>query len=139
MDPRLRTVHTIKEKPQLRPHERAYRDHSFRVWSTDSRQLSKPPRDLICTVTNMYFNWLRLQVLTAASMKKNVYWDVAPCSLVETDRSFRCAYSLHPSSHWLSCCLSSPQSVPSPTGPAKVLPYPALSYNLTHSTKTINR
>jgi hypothetical protein len=33
-------------------------------------------------------------VLTAASMKMAVFWDVAPCSLVEIDRRFRGAYSL---------------------------------------------
>jgi hypothetical protein len=28
-------------------------------------------------------------------MKTNVFWDVAPCSLVESDRCFRGAYCLH--------------------------------------------
>jgi hypothetical protein len=28
-------------------------------------------------------------------LKMTVYWDVAPCSLVETGRSFRCIYCLH--------------------------------------------
>jgi hypothetical protein len=28
-------------------------------------------------------------------MKMTVFWDVAPCSLVETDRGFRDAYCLH--------------------------------------------
>jgi hypothetical protein len=36
-----------------------------------------------------------LQVLTAASMKFRVFWDVAPCSHVEVDRRFRGAYCLH--------------------------------------------
>jgi hypothetical protein len=31
----------------------------------------------------------------AASMKMHVFWNVAPCSLVETDRRFRCVYCLH--------------------------------------------
>jgi hypothetical protein len=35
------------------------------------------------------------QVLTATNMKMIVIWDVAPCSLVETDRRFRGAYGLH--------------------------------------------
>jgi hypothetical protein len=49
-------------------------------------------------------NWLqtatllvivRFQVLTAASMKMTVFWDVAPCSLVEIYRRFRGAYCLY--------------------------------------------
>jgi hypothetical protein len=32
---------------------------------------------------------VRFQVLTAASMKVTVSWDVAPCSLAEIDRRFR--------------------------------------------------
>jgi hypothetical protein len=36
----------------------------------------------------------RYQVLTAASMKFRVFWDVAPCSHVEVDRRFRGAYCL---------------------------------------------
>jgi hypothetical protein len=31
---------------------------------------------------------MRVEVLKAASMKMTVFWDVAPCSLVETDRCF---------------------------------------------------
>jgi hypothetical protein len=38
---------------------------------------------------------VRFQVFTAASMKMTVFWDVAPCSLVEVYRRFTCAYSLH--------------------------------------------
>jgi hypothetical protein len=34
-------------------------------------------------------------VLTAASMKMTIFWDAAPCSLVETDRRFRGAHCLH--------------------------------------------
>jgi hypothetical protein len=37
---------------------------------------------------------VRLQILTAVSMKFTVFWDVAPCSHVEVDR-FRGAYCLH--------------------------------------------
>jgi hypothetical protein len=36
-----------------------------------------------------------IQVLTAASMKFRVFWDVGPCSQVDVDRSFRGAYCLH--------------------------------------------
>jgi hypothetical protein len=35
------------------------------------------------------------QVLTAVSMKMTVFWDAAPCSLVEIDRRFRGTYCLH--------------------------------------------
>jgi hypothetical protein len=37
---------------------------------------------------------MRFQVLTAASMKVADFWDVAPCSLVETDCHVRGAYCL---------------------------------------------
>jgi hypothetical protein len=35
---------------------------------------------------------VRFQVLTAVSMKMTVFWDVAPCSLVEVYLRFRGAY-----------------------------------------------
>jgi hypothetical protein len=35
-----------------------------------------------------------LQVLTLASMKMSVFWDVSPCSLIKIDRRFRDDYSL---------------------------------------------
>jgi hypothetical protein len=38
--------------------------------------------------------YVMLQVLTAANMNMTVFWDVAPCCLVEIDRSFRGAYCL---------------------------------------------
>jgi hypothetical protein len=38
---------------------------------------------------------MRYQVLTAASMKMTVFWDIAPCRLAEIDRHFRGAYCLH--------------------------------------------
>jgi hypothetical protein len=38
---------------------------------------------------------VRLQVLTASSMKITAFWDVAPCSLVRVDRRFGGAYCLH--------------------------------------------
>jgi len=40
-------------------------------------------------------NNMRFQVLTAASMKFRVFWDVAPCRHVEVDRRFREAYCFH--------------------------------------------
>jgi hypothetical protein len=39
---------------------------------------------------------VRFQVLTAASMKIRVFWDIPPCSLVGLDRRFRGAYFPHP-------------------------------------------
>jgi hypothetical protein len=41
---------------------------------------------------------MRFQVLTAASMKMEAFWDIAPCSLVGVDPRFRDAYCLrhHP-------------------------------------------
>jgi hypothetical protein len=38
---------------------------------------------------------VRFQVLTAANMKMTVFWDVAPCSLVEVYRRFRGTYCLN--------------------------------------------
>jgi hypothetical protein len=38
---------------------------------------------------------VRFELLTASSMKMAVSWDVAPCSLIETGRSFRGAHCLH--------------------------------------------
>jgi hypothetical protein len=37
---------------------------------------------------------MRFQVLTATNIKMAVFWDDAPCGLVETDRRFRTAYCL---------------------------------------------
>jgi hypothetical protein len=39
-------------------------------------------------------NYVRFQVLMAASMKIRAFWDIAPCSL-GVDRHFRGAYCLH--------------------------------------------
>jgi hypothetical protein len=36
---------------------------------------------------------VRFQVLAATSMKMAVFWDVAPCSLLDTDRRYRVATS----------------------------------------------
>jgi hypothetical protein len=36
------------------------------------------------------------EVLKALNMKIAVFWDVAPCSLVDIDRPFREAYCLYP-------------------------------------------
>jgi hypothetical protein len=47
---------------------------------------------LILTVYNLFFILVIFQVLTAASMKMTVFWDVAPCSLVDNGRRFRGTY-----------------------------------------------
>jgi hypothetical protein len=39
-------------------------------------------------------NWVTFQVLTAASMKFRVFWDVALCSLDEVERCFRDMHGL---------------------------------------------
>jgi hypothetical protein len=38
---------------------------------------------------------VRFQVLMVMSMKMAVFWDIAPCSLVHTDRRFRGTYCFH--------------------------------------------
>jgi hypothetical protein len=45
------------------------------------------------------FIQVRFQVLTVARMIVAVFWDVAPCSLVEIDLRFRGAYS-----KTIACC-----------------------------------
>jgi hypothetical protein len=44
---------------------------------------------------------VRFQVLTAMSMKMAVFWDVAPCSLVDIVRRFRGTYCLHHQGEYL--------------------------------------
>jgi hypothetical protein len=39
--------------------------------------------------TDLDYNMVRFQVLTAASTNMAVFWDVAPCNLVEIDQRFR--------------------------------------------------
>jgi hypothetical protein len=46
-------------------------------------------------VNSKMWNMVRLQVLTATSMKMTVLWNVASCSLVDTDRRFRGVYCIH--------------------------------------------
>jgi hypothetical protein len=41
------------------------------------------------------FLYMRFQVLTVASIKFRVFWNVAPCSQVDVDRRFRGVYCLH--------------------------------------------
>jgi hypothetical protein len=38
---------------------------------------------------------VRFEVFTAASMKLTIFWDVAPCILVEVYRRFTGVYCLH--------------------------------------------
>jgi hypothetical protein len=42
-----------------------------------------------------WIEMVRFQVLIATRMKITVFWDIARCSLVETNRRFRCAHCLH--------------------------------------------
>jgi hypothetical protein len=42
-----------------------------------------------------HYFWMTFEVLTVMSMNMAVLWDVAPCSLVDSDQSFRGAYRLH--------------------------------------------
>jgi hypothetical protein len=49
----------------------------------------------IVALIGHYFICDRFQVLTAASVKFAVFWDTAPCSLVEVDRRFRGEYYLY--------------------------------------------
>jgi hypothetical protein len=44
--------------------------------------INKDPRDVSCK-------------LTGSNMKMAVFWDIAPCSLVEVDRRFKGRYCLH--------------------------------------------
>jgi hypothetical protein len=44
---------------------------------------------------NLRIEKVRFQVLTTASMKMRVLWDIVPGSFVEVDGHFRTAYSLH--------------------------------------------
>jgi hypothetical protein len=48
--------------------------------------------DIRCTYE---VNLIRFGFIIAASMKMRVFWYIDPCSLVEVDRHFRCAYYLH--------------------------------------------
>jgi hypothetical protein len=43
--------------------------------------------------------FVKFLVPTAGSMKMSVFWNIAPCSLVETDRRFRGAYCFHHHGH----------------------------------------
>jgi hypothetical protein len=48
----------------------------------------------ICGTVQIMDLLVRFHVLTETGMKMAVFWDVAPCSLVDTDRHFRGAYCL---------------------------------------------
>jgi hypothetical protein len=49
----------------------------------------------IIGVSVAVMTFVRFQVLTAASMKMTLIWNVAPCNLVEVYRRFKGAYCLH--------------------------------------------
>jgi hypothetical protein len=46
-------------------------------------------------MNNHVIKLVRFQALMATNMRTAVFWDVAPCSLVDTDQRFRGAYCLH--------------------------------------------
>jgi hypothetical protein len=46
-------------------------------------------------LTTLKFNFVRLEILKAMSIKMAVSWNIAPCSLIDTDGSFRGLYCLH--------------------------------------------
>jgi hypothetical protein len=55
---------------------------------------------LVMDIIKLYLSvkniiYVRFKILTAASMKMIVFWDLAPCGLVEIDLRFRGAYCLH--------------------------------------------
>jgi hypothetical protein len=62
--------------------------------SVEANRLNVPSPYLLNTHEHLPV-WLRFQVLTAASMKMTVFWDVAPCSLVEVYGRIRGACWLH--------------------------------------------
>jgi hypothetical protein len=63
-----------------------------------SQLVSRLAMKITCENSSIH---VRFQVLTAASMKRRVLWDVAPCSLVGVDRRLRGAYCLHRQGHEL--------------------------------------
>jgi hypothetical protein len=78
----------------------------FRIWrkringNTNHRykcQVSKiqSPNNHLLPVHIRTCAAVRFQVITAASMKFRILWDVLPCSQVDVDRRFRGAYCLH--------------------------------------------
>jgi len=54
---------------------------------------------LTCYQLQYIRNFLRCQILKAASMKYRAFWDVPPCSHVEVDRHFKGAHCLHHQGH----------------------------------------
>jgi hypothetical protein len=61
-------------------------NYSVKLWCPSQRKL-------IWGSDNMY--WGEIQVLTAGVLKAVVFWDVAPCSLVDKDRRFGITHYLH--------------------------------------------
>jgi hypothetical protein len=76
--------HHRREKPQMSHIKNPI--HIYLRFSSDIRHTK--------TCYKQKF-WMRIQVLTAARMKMSVFWDVAPCNLIDIDRRFRGTYCLH--------------------------------------------
>jgi hypothetical protein len=79
----------------------AYGSHPFRGTFNSTPRLTFLPLGASCayngegnSVPYTLQNAVRFQVLKAASTKKTVFWDFAPCSLVEVYRRFRGACCL---------------------------------------------
>jgi hypothetical protein len=53
------------------------------------------PCTVLSLITKLKHSFVRLQVLTEASMKMTVFWVVAPCCLVEVYQRFRGACCFH--------------------------------------------
>jgi hypothetical protein len=88
-------------------HRLLYNNVQVKCHATNSMEQSTPWEVDTCSVdqeihhvlwnTKIHNNPSQVifQVLTAVSMNMTAFWDTAPCSLVEVDRRFRGAYSLH--------------------------------------------
>jgi hypothetical protein len=72
----------------------------------DSASIYRPGQQCVCfssvssthiygVVLKLRDNLVRFQVITTASTKMAVFWDVAPCSLLVVYRRFICTYCLH--------------------------------------------
>jgi hypothetical protein len=65
------------------------------IWSQGHKQTTVAGLWPSLVLTEEHRMRARLHVLTAASMRTTVFWDIAPCSLVEMSRRFRGVYYLN--------------------------------------------
>jgi hypothetical protein len=102
--------HNIKTDRLLNPSNtwsrNSLQSSTCRTFHTCTKRLSALPRYLTRATKLSSYNRVRCFAclaeisLTIASIKMNVIWDAAPCSLVETDRRFTGTYCLHYKSPW---------------------------------------